>query len=118
MDLLSTGSDSEDRPILSHRSEPKSGKEGKELWSLMIGEWRLTEELPVGSLELYNLSQDPTQQHDLAAAHPARVGAMSARLTEIKDSLAPLPRNQVQVDLTYRLNMELKRLGYAGGDDE
>ena len=42
----------------------------------------------------------------------------SARLTEIKASLAPLPRNQVQVDLTYRLNMELKRLGYAGGDDE
>ena len=118
MDLISTGGGSEDRPILSHRSEPKSGKEGKELWSLMIGDWRLTEEMPSGNLELYALSQDPTQHHELSAAHPERVESMSERLTQIKASLAPLPRNQVKVDLTYRLNMELKRLGYAGGDDE
>ena len=119
MDLMGEANPREhaNRPILCHRSEPNSGKDGKELWSLLVGDWRLTEELPLGTRELYDLSRDPLERQDLAATHPDRVKAMSERLAQIKASLAPLPRNQVQVDLTHRLNMELKRFGYVGGDD-
>jgi len=105
----------EERPLLSHRSEPQSGKE---LWSLLIGDWRLTDEQPAGTLTLFNISEDPSEKADLADAHPEKAAAMSERLNAIRASLSPLPRNKVQVNLTYRLNMELQRLGYVGGEDD
>jgi arylsulfatase A-like enzyme len=104
-----------ERPILSHRSEPQSGKE---LWSLLIGDWRLTDEQPTGEITLFKISEDPTEKVDLADAHPEKTAAMSERLNAIRDSLSPLPRNKVQVDLTYRLNMELRRLGYVGEEED
>jgi hypothetical protein len=100
---------------LSHRSEPQSGKE---LWSLLIGDWRITDKQPAGTLTLFNISEDPSEKEDLADAHPEKTAAMSKRLSAIRASLSPLPRNKVQVDLTYRLNMELRRLGYVGEEDD
>ncbi len=104
-----------ERPILSHRSEPQNGKE---LWSLLVGDWRLTEEQPAGTVTLFNLSEDPSEKTDLADAHPERAASMSERLNAIRSSLSPLRRNKVQVDLTYRLNMELRRLGYVGEEED
>lgn len=54
-------------------------------WKLI---WRTT--LP-SSVELYDLSTDPSEQHNLAAAHPERVAAMQARLdAAAKDAAKPL----------------------------
>jgi len=112
---ITDASQHKERPILSHRSEPRSGKE---LWSLLIGDWRLTDEQPTGTLTLFNISEDPSEKANLADAHPEKAAAMSERLNTIRASLSPLPRNKVQVDLTYRLNMELRRLGYVGEEEE
>lgn len=44
------------------------------------GEWKLIEQYEDGSLELYNLSKDPSETTDLAAAEPARVAALRGKL--------------------------------------
>ncbi len=40
--------------------------------------------------ELYNLDQDPGEQHDLASQHPNRVAAMKLRLREVSKERPPL----------------------------
>jgi len=37
--------------------------------ALVDGNWKLIDKLSENTLELYDLSQDPTEQHNLAAAH-------------------------------------------------
>lgn len=44
------------------------------------GDWKLIEQYEDGSLELYNLSKDPGETTDLAAAEPARVAALRGKL--------------------------------------
>jgi arylsulfatase A-like enzyme len=44
------------------------------------GDWKLIEQYEDGSLELYNLAQDPGESTDLAAAEPARVAALRGKL--------------------------------------
>ncbi len=44
------------------------------------GDFKLVERYEDGGVHLYNLKDDPGEQHDLAAQHPERVAAMRARL--------------------------------------
>jgi arylsulfatase A-like enzyme len=48
--------------------------------AIRMGEWKLIENYEDGSVFLFNLPADPGEKHDLAAAQPARVSEMRARL--------------------------------------
>jgi arylsulfatase A-like enzyme len=70
-------------------------------WKLLLGASERDEEdevegeasaaQPSGNVTLYNLADDISEKHDLAAAQPRRVTAMRARLDELmKDAVKPL----------------------------
>jgi arylsulfatase B len=56
------------------------------------GDWKLIwRALLPSSVDLYNLAQDPYEQHNLAAAHPDKVQAMEQRLESLaRESAKPL----------------------------
>jgi arylsulfatase A-like enzyme len=47
---------------------------------LLDGDWKLQSSEAQKKVWLFNLADDPTEQHDLATAEPARVKAMLAKL--------------------------------------
>jgi arylsulfatase A-like enzyme len=55
------------------------------------GDWKLIEQYEDGSLELYNLAQDPGESTDLAAAEPARVAALRGKLEAWRRSVGAEP---------------------------
>jgi arylsulfatase A-like enzyme len=68
-----------ERPLFWHY--PHYGNQGGEP-SAMIreGNWKLIEYFEDGRHELYDLGRDGSEQHDLAAAEPARVSRLLAQL--------------------------------------
>ena len=56
------------------------------------GDWKLVwHTLLPSSVELFNLAQDPSEQHDLAAANPEKVAVFQQRLNALaKESAKPL----------------------------
>ena len=57
----------ESRPIFFHKQA------APETWGLRDGRWKFIAEIRTGDAELYDLSADPTEQKNLAAAQPAKV---------------------------------------------
>jgi arylsulfatase A-like enzyme len=56
------------------------------------GDWKLIEFYWKKGLELYDLSKDPAEQHNLAAKHPDKTAALKAKLdTFRKDTTALMP---------------------------
>lgn len=50
-------------------------------WRAIVdGSWKLLEKLSENSLELYNLEEDPTEQHNLAATHQQEVDRLQKKL--------------------------------------
>jgi len=78
------------------------------------GDWKLIwRALIPTSVDLYNLAEDPYEQHNVAAAHPDKASAMQARLNALgKESAKPLA-------LTYLTSVGLKHgkplIGSADG---
>ena len=60
--------------------------------AVRAGDWKLIEWFETGHVELYNLSEDRSEQHDLAKSHPAELKRLQAAMaqwrTEVK---APIP---------------------------
>ncbi len=60
--------------------------------AVIDGEWKLLEYFEDGRLELYHLSIDPGEQHDLAAKEPERARRMQRQLATWRARIgAPLP---------------------------
>ncbi len=57
--------------------------------ALRMGEWKLILP-PSGKMELYNLAQDISEKRDLAAAEPAHVARLRARLDDMTRGAKPL----------------------------
>ncbi len=58
------------------------------------GDWKLIEFYWKKGLELYNLAQDPAEQHNLAAGNPAKVAELKTKLDAFRkdtDALMPTP---------------------------
>ena len=64
---------------------------GKPAGVVREGDWKLIEQYEDGSLELYNLAQDPSETTDLAAAEPARVAALRGKLEAWRRSVGAEP---------------------------
>jgi arylsulfatase A-like enzyme len=99
------------RPLLTCRLSPH---DGRHLWGLTVGDWRLLEEQPSGVAELYDLARDPKEEHDLARQRPQVFSRMREQLELLRRGIEPVPFERVTVDLTDRLNDELSHLGYVG----
>jgi len=92
-------------PVLfnSYRSDPSKPRAlfwhqphymnqgGKPAGVVREGDWKLIEQYEDGSLELYNLAQDPSETTDLAAAEPARVAALRGKLEAWRRSVGAEP---------------------------
>ncbi len=48
--------------------------------AVRMGDWKFLERLEDGKVHLFNLKDDPGEQHDLASSHPDRVDAMRKKL--------------------------------------
>jgi arylsulfatase A-like enzyme len=48
--------------------------------AIRLGDWKLIHNTPFSPLELYNLKDDPQEQHDVASIHPKIVRALSRQL--------------------------------------
>lgn len=60
--------------------------------AVRIGDWKLLEYYEDQHVELYDLSADPGEEHDLASAQPDRVAQLRAQLTRWKQTVgAKLP---------------------------
>ena len=64
---------------------------GKPAGVIREGDWKLLEQYEDGSLELYNLAKDPSEQTDLAATEPTRVAALRGKLEAWRRSVGAEP---------------------------
>jgi arylsulfatase A-like enzyme len=58
------------RPLFFMRREGGPGFWGEENQAVIDGDWKLVHNSPLGPLELFNLSDDPSESHDRAAREP------------------------------------------------
>jgi arylsulfatase A-like enzyme len=76
---LLQGGEIDDRPLIWHY--PHYGNQGGEPSSIIrLGEWKLIHYYEDGRRELYNLSEDPGEQTDVAAGQPELVEELDEKL--------------------------------------
>jgi len=78
----------------------------------MAGDWKL---IAGPQPELYNLTNDPHEQHDLAAADPARVRRMQDQLQRALARIAPGGDRAQTNPISAEQEQRLRSLGYAAG---
>jgi hypothetical protein len=53
---------------------------GKTVWALREGDWKLVQNSPMESFELYNLAEDPKEQRNLAEENEEKFNEMAENL--------------------------------------
>jgi choline-sulfatase len=95
-----------ERDVYAETQYPRSA--GWHSLAALAGErWKLIQS---SETELYDLSIDPAEQHNVAAAHAGVVQGMTARVTAIQDS-APAAAQAMAPEASERL----RALGYVSG---
>jgi arylsulfatase A-like enzyme len=106
---LLAGADPVPRPIYSEWA-------ARGVRALRVGDWKYVDRRV--ARELYDLSADPHEQHDLLERHPevaARLQADAERLGAASAGLAAGLRRGAVFDLDAGVREELEALGYLGG---
>jgi len=70
--LLGENFTEEDRPLFFTRREGGTRYGGQSIYAVRLGNWKLLQNSPWQPLELYNLANDPKEQHDLAEEEPEK----------------------------------------------
>jgi arylsulfatase len=89
--------------------------------AIRVGDWKLVAKGEKGPWELYNIAQDRSEQNDLAASQPERVGQLTAMWTTWAERANVLPLNPRQpkaakTDKT-AFNHKQSRFELKQGDD-
>ena len=86
MSILPTLEGLEQAPLREHwfftRREGGNPYGGKTIDAVIHGDWKLLQNSPFGPLELYNLRDDPQEQHDLSRDRPQVFNELSAALRQ------------------------------------
>lgn len=79
LDLITQGKALPPRPLFWH--QPHYMNQGsRPMGAVREGPWKLIENYDNGSCELYNLTDDPSEQTDLAAKQPAKIAELRGKL--------------------------------------
>ncbi len=70
----------EDRFLFWTRREGGNRYMGKTIWAVRHGPWKLLQNSPMESFELYNLKKDPQEQHDLSNSAGKRFNRLARAL--------------------------------------
>jgi arylsulfatase A-like enzyme/predicted Zn-dependent protease len=111
------------RPLMAARGVSADPLYGESLFGRLNCHWASLRswvkddwKLIVGSQpELYNLAQDPQEQHDLAVAEPARVTRMTEELQRALQRIAPEGDRAQPNQATPEQEERLRSLGYTAG---
>lgn len=80
MNTLLGNESSESRELYFVRREGGIRYGGKAYHAIRLGDWKLLQNSPYQPLELYNLKDDPREQHDLAKEQPEKVQELNRLL--------------------------------------
>ena len=70
---------------------------------LRQGDWKLIWRAPLPSVqELYNIAQDPSEKHNLAAENPDKVIALQKRVNELAATMAKSPLLLAEMQATMK----------------
>jgi arylsulfatase A-like enzyme/predicted Zn-dependent protease len=111
------------RPLMTARGVPSDPLYGESLFGRLNCHWASLRswvkddwKLIVGSQpELYNLAQDPQENHDLARAEPERVTRMTEELQRALQRIAPEGDRAQPNPATAEQEERLRSLGYTAG---
>ena len=81
--------------------------------SMTADRWKLIQTAAEGRVELYDLSADPGEQHDVGASEPERRAAMLEELQDWRKATALRARDNLVLDHA-EAEAKLKALGYLG----
>ncbi len=97
-----------DRALYWHY--PHYGNQGGEPSAMvMVDDWKLIRYFEDGREELYHLADDMAEQHDVAAANPARVKALGQRLNAwLRETDARMPVPNPDYDAAAYAKQEIK----------
>src|SRR5262249_13711039 len=111
------------RPLMANGTESADALYGESLFGRLNCHWASLRswvkddwKLIVGSQpELYNLAEDPGENHDLAKQEPARVARMTQELRRAIQRMAPQGDKAQPNPATPEQEQRLRSLGYTAG---
>ncbi len=89
--LQGEAQDWEDRHLFFSRREGNLRYNGKTVEAVRHGAWKLLQNSPFTPLALYNLDQDPQEQHDLSQDHPDMFRRLAAALRRYIQQAGQVP---------------------------
>jgi arylsulfatase A-like enzyme len=130
MPLIQGAADWRDLPVMSEKTEDPGGRRARSGMgvgmSIIDGGWKLICNLRSADgrnlprYELFDLSRDPGEQHNLAGAHPERVVQMDRVLMEWSARNLGLAQasSTAAEEVDPEVLAQLRALGYLGDDEE
>lgn len=80
--LLGTGQPAQERTLVFVRREGGNTYMGRTIWALRQGDWKLLQNTPTSSFELYNLRDDPKEERDLSEQNKPQFNRLAAKLRD------------------------------------
>lgn len=81
----------QDRPLYFVRREGGKTYGGLTIQAVILNEWKLLQNSPFAPQELYNIIQDPSEQHDLSESNPEKFNELNALTMKFMQTAGKVP---------------------------